>query len=124
MTKEEKKILKKFLTRENFKVSKNLNLEPESLRSPLSYIQAMNETYTTASLAKSVAQVLGGLGVSAAGIKLVTMAIFDPEPTSKLWLLLAGGVSLVVLGSVSILEAVGQSWDIEIGNRNFKLYRR
>ena len=42
--------------------------------------------------------VFTSLGVSIAGIWLIRVALVDPEPTSKLWLLLAGGVLSIVTG--------------------------
>lgn len=38
------------------------------------------------------------LGVSAAGLWIIRLAVVDPEPTSKLWLLLAGGILCVLTG--------------------------
>jgi hypothetical protein len=44
------------------------------------------------------------VGVSAAGVMMVIMAVLDPEPTSKLGLLVGGGAVCVVTGG---LTAVG-----------------
>jgi hypothetical protein len=44
------------------------------------------------------------IGISAAGITMVVLAFFDPEPTSKLGLLVAGGAVCVLTGG---LTAVG-----------------
>lgn len=38
------------------------------------------------------------LGVGAAGLWIIRLAFLDPEPTSKLWLLLAGGILCVLTG--------------------------
>jgi hypothetical protein len=43
------------------------------------------------------------LGMSAVGIGMVLLAVFDPEPTSKLSLLVAGGVISVLGGGFSAI---------------------
>ena len=43
-------------------------------------------------------RVLGCLGVSGIGITIIVLAILDPEPTSKLFLLVGGGLALAVGG--------------------------
>jgi hypothetical protein len=43
-------------------------------------------------------QVLGCLGVSGIGLTMIILAAIDPEPTSKLTLLVTGGVLLAVTG--------------------------
>ena len=56
--------------------------------------------------AEDWAGVLVALGLSGAGIWLIRLAIVDPEPTSKLWLLVASGCLALVTGggmAVSIL---------------------
>ena len=42
--------------------------------------------------------VLVALGLSSAGIWMVRLAFLDPEPTSKLWLLVSGGCLALVTG--------------------------
>ena len=44
------------------------------------------------------------LGMSAAGIMMLIMAFFDPEPTSKLGLLVGGGAVCVLTGGVSAIR--------------------
>jgi hypothetical protein len=44
------------------------------------------------------------IGVSAAGVMMVVLAFLDPEPTSKLGLLVGGGAVCVLTGG---LTAVG-----------------
>ena len=43
------------------------------------------------------------IGMSAAGIGMVLLAFFDPEPTTKLGLLIAGGATLILTGGFSAL---------------------
>ena len=38
------------------------------------------------------------LGVGAAGLWLIRLAVIDPEPTSKLWLMVGGGILCAVTG--------------------------
>jgi len=64
-------------------------------------------------------QVLTGLGLSGVGIGLVVAAILDPEPTSKLGILLAGGVVLILTGGLSVLKALGQTWVVRVGKGLF-----
>lgn len=61
---------------------------------------------------KDISQVLTGMGLSGVGIWLIAASIADPEPTSKLWILLAGGVVLILTGGLSILKALGQKWQV------------
>lgn len=61
---------------------------------------------------KEISQVLTGMGLSGVGIWLIAASIASPEPTSKLWILLAGGVVLITTGGLSILKALGQKWQV------------
>lgn len=61
---------------------------------------------------KGIATILTSFGLSSAGIWLVMAAIIDPEPTSKLSILLAGGIALIALGGLSILRALGMTWKV------------
>jgi hypothetical protein len=61
---------------------------------------------------KEISQILTGLGLSGVGIWLIAASIADPEPTSKLWILLAGGVVLIMTGGLSVLKALGQKWQV------------
>jgi len=44
------------------------------------------------------------VGLSAAGIMMIVLAFFDPEPTSKLGLLVGGGSVCVLTGGVSAIR--------------------
>jgi len=59
--------------------------------------------------------ILTAIGFSAVGIALIIAAIIDPEPTSKLGILLGGGVVLIVLGEMSILWSLGLKWNVKRG---------
>ena len=53
---------------------------------------------------KEWASVLISLGMSGAGIWMVVIAIVDPEPTSKLGLLVVGGSVLIFSGGFSAIR--------------------
>ena len=46
------------------------------------------------------------IGMSAAGIGMVLLAFFDPEPTTKLGLLITGGTVLILTGGFSALHTL------------------
>ena len=52
---------------------------------------------------RELAAVCVSLGMSAIGIGMIVLAFLDPEPTSKLGLLVGGGVPTVLLGGSSAL---------------------
>ena len=56
---------------------------------------------------KEIAQILVGLGITASGVWMVMAAIADPEPTTKLGLLVGGGLVLALTGSLGTLRALG-----------------
>jgi hypothetical protein len=63
------------------------------------------------------------LGLSAAGVGFVVLAFFDPEPTSKLGLLVGGGALCALTGGVS---AVGilirrRPPNIQVDGKGFKI---
>ncbi len=63
------------------------------------------------------------LGVSAAGVLMVVLAFLDPEPTSKLGLLVGGGAVCVLTGG---LTAVGiltrrRPPNIEVSGHGFRI---
>ncbi len=61
---------------------------------------------------KDISSVLVGLGITAGGIWIVLAAIADPEPTSKLTLLIAGGLILAITGSLGTLRSLGISFSV------------
>jgi hypothetical protein len=55
----------------------------------------------------STAEIVGvcvAVGMSIAGVGMVLLAFFDPEPTSKLFLLSGGGAVLVLTGGLSAIR--------------------
>lgn len=61
---------------------------------------------------KSIVGVLSGIGINVAGIYIIRLAITDPEPTTKLGLLIGGGLVLVLTGSLGILYSLGITFNI------------
>ncbi len=53
---------------------------------------------------RELAGVCVALGMSAAGIAMVVLAVLDPEPTSKLGLLVGGGVACVLGGGFGAIR--------------------
>lgn len=58
--------------------------------------------------AREIAAVCVGCGMAAAGVGMVVLAFVDPEPTSKLGLLVAGGIVLALCGGGSAIQVLTQ----------------
>jgi hypothetical protein len=67
---------------------------------------------------QQIGVILTGLGMSGMGIWMIAVAVVDPEPTSKLGILLGGGVVLALTGGLSILYGFGVKWRVtaKVGN--------
>jgi len=65
---------------------------------------------------KKIAQALASIGVSASGIALILIAIADPDPTSKLGLLIGGGIILAITGSLGLLASLGLKFSVSGGS--------
>ncbi len=74
----------------------NLNIDPET-ETILTMGRKANLTKT------QWFAVLVSLGVSTAGLYIVYAAIMDPEPTSKLLLMISGGIALIGTGGVTAI---------------------
>jgi len=53
---------------------------------------------------REIAGAAVALGMSAAGVAMVVLAFLDPEPTSKLGLLIGGGITCLLGGSFSAIK--------------------
>jgi len=95
-----------------------LGIEESDLKSGIAIIKKAKQTGVPV---KKIIAILTGLGLSAAGIWLIAAAIADPEPTSKLGILLAGGVLLIVGGGYAILRALGYGYEVSLGKSGFKV---
>jgi len=63
------------------------------------------------------------LGLSAAGIGFVVLAFLDPEPTSKLGLLLGGGAVCALTGGLSAVGILTRRRppNIEVDRKGFRI---
>lgn len=87
-----------------------IGIDKEDLLSAVTLIRQTRRKLGTTR--RAIGQILTGLGMSTAGIWLIMIAVVDPDPTSKLGILLAGGVILITTGGLSILWAFGQKWKV------------
>lgn len=103
-------LLDAYIKREPFDVQVKNKVNPAHFRSALHFVRFLvqNDHLTF----QQVGQILSSLGICAAGLWMIRMAIFDPEPTSKLFLLVGGGVALTITGSLSLLKALGLGWRV------------
>jgi hypothetical protein len=87
-----------------------LGLTKTDLKSAVSLIKASkskgNKTI------KTITSVLVGLGLSSSGVWIVILAIADPEPTTKLGLLITGGFILALTGGYGTLRALGVNFTV------------
>ncbi len=83
---------------------KTLSLKENDLNSAVSLIKAAKVKGKKS--IRQITKVLLGLGLSSAGIYVIILAIADPEPTSKLSLLLVGGIILAISGGYGTLTAL------------------
>lgn len=93
-----------------------LGLSQKDLRTAVDLLHSLREKKFST---RKLLQALAGLGLGGVGIGLVLLAIVDPEPTSKLSILLAGGVVLILAGGLAVLKALGQTWVVRVGKGSF-----
>lgn len=91
---------------------RNLGLQEQDLASGLHLLKIARKRDHLSF--REIAQILAGLGLSGAGVWMIWLAVVDPDPTSKLWILLAGGFTLVLTGGLGTLKALGQTWRVGI----------
>jgi len=94
----------------NFTDDRGLGISPADLRSAGALIRAVKQS--PAITWQQVLSILTSVGMAGVGMWMINDAIADPEPTSQLGILLAGGVALVLLGGVSALWCLGVKWKI------------
>lgn len=111
-------VVRHYTRKERFQLldDARLGLGPDDLKSAVDLLRALKKRNVPR---RQLWQVLTGIGISSVGIALVLAAILDPEPTSKLGILLAGGVVLILTGGLSILKALGQTWMVRVGKGLF-----
>jgi len=79
----------------------------------------------TKTVEQSSDNLLGALpsaGLVGVGVWMVRAAIVDPEPTSKLSLLIGGGVLCIVGGGFSAIRNMGgQAPNVSVGSQEFEV---
>ncbi len=93
-----------------------VGITAEDLKSAVTLIKSSKEK--AVSTWRKIAQILAGLGISGSGIWVIWLAVMDPEPTSKLSLLVIGGLTLLFSGGQAVLRALGQKWKITVKKWN------
>ena len=63
---------------------------------------------------KQIMGALVGIGISAAGAGMIILAVLDPEPTTKLSLLVGGGVVIILTGGYGALRALGIDFNVTV----------
>jgi hypothetical protein len=63
------------------------------------------------------------LGISVVGMAMIVAAVFDPEPTSKLGILLVGGAVCILGGGFSAIKILTKEKppNIELGSNGIKI---
>jgi hypothetical protein len=115
-----KKILQLFKKGKSFEVydDEGYGFKKEDFENAFNFLKKIKET--TGLSWNEIGQILTGIGLSAAGIWIVRLAIIDPEPTSKLGLLVASGAILILSGGFAILKAFGSKWNVNVNLRGNK----
>lgn len=88
-----------------FKDDAGLGLSQKDLKSAVSLIRAAKSKGKYSK--RNIIAALAGVGITGAGVWIVLLAIVDPEPTTKLGLLITGGFVLAVTGAVGTFAALG-----------------
>jgi hypothetical protein len=87
-----------------------LKLTEEDLRSAVDLIRAAKSKGGVSW--QQIVGVLAGIGITGVGVWIIAAAIADPEPTTKLGLLIAGGIILALTGSLGTLAALGVRFSV------------
>lgn len=98
--------LKEYSSKNEFTLvdDNSLSLKENDLQSAVSLIKAANLKGKKS--IKQITKILLSLGLSSLGIYTIILAIADPEPTTKLSLLLVGGIILAISGGYGTLRAL------------------
>lgn len=97
-------------TRFTFIDDANLGIIEKDLKSAINLIRGASTK--SDKTWRSIAGVLAGMGISTMGIYIIGLAIIDPEPTTKLGLLVGGGLVLVLTGSLGIFYSLGVTFNV------------
>lgn len=95
---------------------KEIKIKEDDLNSAVNLIKAAKakEGKSSTQITKS----LTSIGLSSAGICVIMLAIADPEPTTKLSLLLVGGIVLAISGGYDALRALQIKYEVKNKDNN------
>lgn len=98
--------LKEYSSKNEFTLidDKKIKIRERDLKSAVNLIKASKAKGGKST--KQITKALVSLGLSSAGIYVIILAIADPEPTTKLSLLLVGGIILAISGGYGTLRAL------------------
>ena len=91
-----------------------VGVEPEDLQTGLKLLAAAARKGECSW--QIIAAALVGVGMAAAGIWMVRAALVDPEPSSRLGLLITGGLILTTTGGTAALNALGTKFEVHAGS--------
>ena len=106
------RVMKMYTKKQTFDLvdDAELGLSEKDVRSAVNLMKFLKQEKHLS--VKEIAQVLVGLGITASGVWMVIAAIADPEPTSKLGLLVGGGLVLALTGGLGTLRALGIQFSV------------
>ncbi len=87
-----------------------LKLTRADLKSAVSLIRAAKSKGGVTR--KQILGLLTGIGITGIGVWIIAAAIADPEPTTKLGLLITGGLVLTFTGSFGALTSLGVRFSV------------
>lgn len=106
------KALKQYTKKEPFQFEDDgeIGLTEKDLRSAINLIKAAKGKGKVSW--KQIVGLLSGLGITGAGLWIVAAAVADPEPTTKLGLLITGGLVLAIMGGYGTLSSLGIKFSV------------
>ena len=115
--------LKEYSSKQEFTLvdDANLGMTEKDLKSAVSLIRASRSK--AGKTIKQITAVLVGMGMGASGVYIIILAIADPEPTTKLGLLITGGLILAISGGFGTLRALGVNFSVTArkGDMSFEI---
>jgi len=87
-----------------------LGITEEDLKTGRSFIHAAKSKGGVSW--QQITVVLAGIGITGVGVWIIKAALADPEPTTKLGLMVAGGLIVTVTGSLAILASLGVNFSV------------
>ncbi len=93
-----------------FEDDAGLKLTKADLKSAVSLIRAAKSKGVVTW--QQIVGVLAGIGITGVGVWIIAAAIAAPEPTTKLGLLITGGIILALTGSLGTLAALGVRFSV------------